>query len=166
MSPTPLFSLCFEIFIKCVLRIHRMCFDHVTLFQLLPDPPLPFWSTQLCVFFSFKSIKQSLCCPHILECVAIHQGRVNLPGAKTLKKTDSSSPWSYQLFLSHGWAVVHTFPLHVGSWSILSFHGSCLCCHNCCWFICVTAVLCPEDPVSQWSPTATVSYYFSVPSSQ
>lgn len=123
MSPTPLFSLCFEIFIKCVLRIHRVCFDHVTLFQLLPDPLLPFWSTQLCVFFSFKSTKQSLCCPHILECVAIHQGRVNLTGARTLKKADSSSPWSYQLFLSHGWAVVHTFPLHGGRWSFWAFMG-------------------------------------------
>lgn len=152
----PFSSSCFENFIECVLVIFYP-------FLTPSRSTLTFLSSQFCVFFSVKTNKQTLGYPHILGYVAIHQGRVNLPRARTLKKGDSSFPWSYQLLISNGWAVVPTFPLQIGS--VLSFHAFCSWCHNCCEFICAIALLCPEGSISPWSPTATGSYYFSVPSS-
>lgn len=46
------------------------------------------------------------------------------------------------------------FHLHIGAWSGLGLHGSCICCHNYFEFICAV-VLCPEDIVSLQSSTTS-----------
>lgn len=123
---------------------------------------LAFPTHQLSISSSFKPIKKSLCCSHIRGYVAIYRSIVNLPGARTLKKSDSSSPRSYQLLLSHGQGRCDAYlpPVMLG-FGLLSTHGSCSCCHNSCVFRYATAPRCTENTVFFWSPTASGSYNLS-----
>lgn len=86
--------------------------------------------------------KSNLCFPNIVEYVALYKAIIEFPG-----KADSPFPCSYQLSLTPQIRVdfMTVSLLYVGVLSGSSLPRSCVCCHNCCEFICTAALWCPED---------------------
>ena len=104
--------------------------------QLLPDPPLPSLVTQLCLLFSFKSVRTSLCSPNSLPLQSAQCGR-----GHTLKKT-VSFPNSSQLPTSPHLGVGLYSPLHAGIRSGVGPHRSFACCCSYFDFLHAAAPLC------------------------
>lgn len=106
--------------------------------QIQPPLQVPYLANLVnFFFFFFKPIKYKLCCPQTPGCEAFQWSMVYLPGAMSLKKTDSP-PRSHQLPIAPQLEVGRraASPLHAG---LLS--GLCMLPHG-CDFVRTVALLC------------------------
>lgn len=120
--------------------------------QLLPEPSACFHSHWTwCPYFLFVCFLplSPIYVAHTLFHVWASIGTrvVNLPGATSLKKMDSTFPSNHQLLIASQLGVgLHAMPsLHAGILSGLCLHGSCACSTSAVSLYCILPVVSRED---------------------